>query len=160
MDERADDPRGFEKLETRVGRVRFLLDNWDLIWGPFVSGGGSGGGSGLPPMLSRMASHPSVKELDRCMSVLGGADPVVLRHLKAYRCGVEWRCVWKTMRVKRPRGKGYEVVQRRVREPIVPAWVDRKKVSTAESRLVREFQGEVFVPDELWDAWRRPAVAS
>jgi hypothetical protein len=155
-----DDPRGFERLETQIGRVRFLLDNWDAIWGPFVSGGGAGGGSGLPPMLSKMASHPSVLELDRCLSELGRTDPVVLKHLKAYRVGVEWRCVTKKVKRRRARGKGFEMVDYRVREPIVPSWVDRKKVSDAESRLVSEFSGEVFVPDELWVAWKRPAMAA
>jgi hypothetical protein len=152
------DPRGYEHLESRLGRVRFLLDNWDVIWGPFLSGAGRGGGSGLPPMLSRMAGHPSVVELDRCLTVLEETDLPTLRHVKAYRCGVEWRCVTKHVRAKRSRGKGFEMVERRVREPIVPAWVDPVRVFHGETFLVSEFGGEVFVPDELWDAWRRPAA--
>lgn len=155
----SDDPRGYQSLETRTGRVRFLLDHWDAIWGPFVGSAMSGGGSGYPPALSELARHPGVKELDRCLRGLEAHDLQAFRHLKAYRCSVEWRCTWKTVRVKRPRGKGYEIVQRRVREPLVPSWVSLKRVDEGEKFLVREFQGEIFLPDELWEAWKRPAVA-
>lgn len=155
-----DDPRGYEGLETRLGRVRFLLDSWDVIWGPFVGSAFGGGGSGLPPGLSLLARHSGVRELDRALGVLERSDLSSFRHVKAYRCGVEWRCTWRQVRVRRPRGKGYEVVQRRVREPIVPSWVDVRKVAAGEAFLSGEFRGEVFVPDELWDAWHRPAVAA
>ena len=119
-----------------------------------------GGGSGLPPGLSLLAKHPGVKELDRCLGQLLAHDVMAFRHVKAYRCGVEWRCVTKQVRVKRPRGKGYEVVQRRLREPIIPPWVSLGRVDEGERFLTDEFQGEVFLPDELWDAYRKPAVAS
>lgn len=111
-------------------------------------------------MLNKMAHHGSVRELDRCLHVLERTDVTSFRHLKAYRCAVEWRCVDRPTRVRRPRGKGYEIVVRRVREPIIPSWVSRSKVDDAEARIVSEFNGEVFVPDELWDAWRRPAMAA
>lgn len=147
-------------MDTRLGRIRFLLDSWDTIWGPFVGSEFGSSGSGLPPMLSKMAHHPSVEELDRCLRELEKTDLAAFRHAKAYRCGVEWRCVTRSVRVKRSRGKGYEVLDRRVREPIVPSWIDPAKVRDAEAALSAAFQGEVFVPDELWDAWRRPAVAA
>lgn len=111
-------------------------------------------------MLSRMARHPSVQELDRCLSRLEREDVQTFRHVKAFRCGVEWRCVTRNVRVKRPRGKGYEVTERRVREPLVPAWVDRVRVADGERFLVSEFQGEVFVPDDLYKAWKSPALSS
>jgi len=157
----AEDPRGYQHLETRLGRIRFLLDNWENIWGPFLSGAGGGGGSGLPPMLSRMASHPSVVELARCLDALHASEPTVFRHLKAFRCGVEWRNVTRFQRVRRHRGKGYDLKEVRVREPIVPSWVDLGRVAAGEQWLASEFGGgEVFLPDELWDAYRRPAVAA
>ena len=156
---KSDDPRGYDGLESKVGRVRFLLDNWDNIWGPFVGSAFGGGGSGLPPGLSLLAKHPGVKELARCLDRLERHDVTMFRHVKAYRCGIEWRCTTKNVRVKRPRGKGFEIVPRRVREPLVPSWVDLKKVSDGERFLAREFRGEIFIPDELWDSWRKPAAA-
>lgn len=155
----ADDPRGYQNLDTKTGRVRFLLDNWDAIFGPFVGSALGGSGSGLPPMLSKMAHHPSVTELDRCLQRLERHDIGAFRHVKAYRCGVEWRCVTKTVRRRRARGKGYEMAPHRVREPLVPAWVNLSRVDEGERFLVQEFQGEVYVPDELWMAWKRPAAA-
>ena len=152
--------RGYEDLQTRIGRVRFLLDNWEIIWSPFVGSAMSGGGSGLPPGLSLLAKHPGVKELDRCLRRLERHDVRLFRHVKAYRCGVEWRNVTRQVRVKRSRGKGYEIVPRRIREPLTPSWVSLDRVDEAERFLAAEFQGEVFIPDELWDAYRRPAVAA
>lgn len=110
-------------------------------------------------MLGRMANHPSVLELDRCLTVLRDTDGVAFRHVKAYRVGVEWRNVTRWVRTRRLRGKGFELVERRVKEPIVPSWVSREAVQRGEDRLVSEFQGEVYLPDELWDAWHKPIAA-
>jgi hypothetical protein len=98
--------------------------------------------------------------LERALRVLEGVDVRSFRHVKAYRCGVEWRCVDRLVRVRRPHGKGFEVVVRRVREPLVPGWVDPVRVLAGERFLVGEFRGEVFVPDELWKAWNSPAMAA
>jgi hypothetical protein len=62
------------------------------------------------------------------------------------------------VKAKRARGRGWELVERRIREPLVPDWVDPRRVEEGERFLTREFHGEVFVPDELWDAYRRPAA--
>ena len=156
-----DDLRGYEGLETRLGRVRFLLDHWSVIFDPdCVSPWGSpGDGSGVA-LLPLMSRHPSVRELDRVLGLLFRVDAGDYRHLRAYRCGVEWRTVDRLVRVRRPHRRGFEVVSRRVREPVVPSWVRPGRVERGERFCVDKFRGEVFVPDELWDAWHRPAVAA
>jgi hypothetical protein len=110
-------------------------------------------------MLGKMARHPSVVELARCLDELERVDPPAFRHVKSYRCGTEWRNVTRKQKVKRPRGKGFELVDRRVREPIVPRWIDHALVASGERWLSVRFRGEVFIPEELWDAWTKPIAA-
>jgi len=138
----------------KLERVRHLLDNWDFIFSgattsePF--GFVSGTPSSRPPgKLSDAARHPSVKEMERCLRLLASASPGDYRHLKAYRCGAEWRCVDTWRRVKLPSGK-YDWVQHRVSERIVPRWLKPERVAAGEAFIVRVFRGEVFIPDELW----------
>lgn len=100
--------------------------------------------------LTAMSRDRTVVELDRCLNLLAGASPPLYRHLKAYRCDVEWRQVRSKYKVRGPLGKDIEVMGWR-KERIVPPWVDMAKVSDAESLLTALFRGQVFLPKELWD---------
>ena len=96
-------------------------------------------------------------ELENCLRTLHDAEPDLFRHLKAYRCNVEWRNVDAYVRVRLPSGK-WDTVESRSRSRIVPRWVSFTKVCRAEDRLVQLFRGEIFVPDELWKSLMAPAA--
>jgi hypothetical protein len=145
-----DDKRALE-------RVRFLLDHWDAIFDgspsseEFVSVSSSFSSS-PPGRLPDEASHFTIKELERCLRLLLSACPGDYRHLKAYRCGAEWRNVDTWRRVKLPSGK-YDWVPDRVRERVVLKWVRPERVEAAERFIVRAFSGEIFLPDDLYKAF-------
>jgi hypothetical protein len=145
-----DDSPEARKLE----RVRYLLDHWDDIFdGAAAASDSSASGERLGiSLLPRMANHPSVKELSRCLALLASASPGDYRHLKSYRCGAEWRNVDTWRRMKLPSGK-YDWEPDRIRERIVPRWIRPQRVAAGEAFIVRVFQGEVFIPDELWGAF-------
>ena len=144
--------------EQTLDRLRFLLDHWDAIWDgspspePFGAIRGSSAGSRPPGRLPEEASHPTIKELCRCLSLLASASPGDYRHLKAYRCAAEWRNVDTWRRVKLPSGK-YDWVEHRVSERIVPNWIKPERVEAGERFLVRVFRGEIFLPDDLYRAF-------
>lgn len=142
---------------TKHDRIVYLLDHWDEIFDPNVTspkGSPSGGGVALMPRMSR---HPSVVELVRCLHALQTVAPRQHDHLKAYYCA-EWRIRVDTIRRKRPGGK-FESQEVRRRERVVPRWVRLEKVRRGEAVLVESFRGEVFIPDELWDALTKPIAA-
>jgi hypothetical protein len=151
------DPAKWSKLE----KIRYLLDHWhdifDVTLGSSLSGSRSGApGSRAPGRLPKMSTHESVRELGYCLRVLHDSDPVAFRHLKAYRTNVEWRNVDAVVSIRLPSGK-WDKVETRSRSRIVPSWVDRDHVSKAEDRLVTLFRGDVFIPDELWNALTKAA---
>lgn len=150
-------PSDWSKLE----RIRYLLDQWDSIYDPNTTApfGTPGDGTGVA-LLPLMAHHPSVLELSRCLQLLYHAAPGDYRHLKAFRCGVEWRIRTDHIRKRRPSGKGFEIVEVRSRAKITPAWLNMNRVHNAEAFLEDKFRGEVFIPAELWDALHTPAVAA
>ena len=150
-------PDQWSKLE----KIRFLLDSRDLIFDPNTVApfGSPGDGSGVP-LMPLMARHPSVVELERTLQLLLSACPGDYRHLAAFRWGSEWRIVWLPTRIKGPRGKWILGDPRPERRRILPTWLDQERVQRAESFLEEKFRGEVFIPDELWDALHAPAVAA
>lgn len=154
-----EDPTKWNKVE----RIRFLLDHWtDIFDGGVVSRGIDGSSKSVPRSrepgrLPEMASHPSVTELQRCLSSLAEGDPAGYKHLKAYRC-CEWRTVDTIRSVKLVSGK-WDIVPDRMRERIVPRWVSPGLVADAEKTLEALFRGEVFIPKDLWDGLTKPVAA-
>lgn len=140
-----------EKLE----RVRYLLDNWDAIFDgapssePFGLIIRSAPGPSSPGKLPEMAEHGSVKELERCLRLLAGACPGDYRHLRAFRCGAEWRGSYRWVRIKLPSGR-HDIVQQRTTERIVPCWINPIRVLNGEKFLCHVFRGSVSIPDELY----------
>ena len=98
-------------MTERTNRIRYLLDHWEAIFDgspspePFSAIRGSSASSCIPGRLPKMASHVSVKELERCLRLLASANPGDYRHLKVFRCAAEWRNVDTWRRVKLPSGK-------------------------------------------------------
>ena len=134
---------------TKLEKIRFLLDNWDLIHDPDITSGSPGDGSGvaLMPLMSR---HQSVIELGRTLGLLLWANPGDYRHLIAFR-QCEWRGVSATVKVRGPRGKPVEVEQRQ-RQRVLPRWLNMQRVRAGEAFLEAKFQGDVNIPDELYHA--------
>ena len=146
-----------QKDKRALERVRFLLDQWDAIFDgspsseEFVSISSSFS-SGPPGKLPDEASHPTIRELERCLRLLASASPGDYRHLKAFRCGMEWRCVDTWRRVKLASGK-YDWVPDRIRERVVPRWIRPERVLAGELFLIRVFRGEISLPDDLYKAF-------
>jgi hypothetical protein len=138
-------------------RIRFLLDQWDAIFDGSPSSEqlvsiSSSFSSRPPGRLPDEAKHQTIKELERCLRLLASASPGDYRHLKAYRCGAEWRCVDTWRRVKLPSGK-YDWVPDRIREKIAPRWLKPERVLAGELFILRVFRGEIFLPDDLYKAF-------
>lgn len=141
---------------SKVERIQFLLDSWDEIFDPNTTAPltgmsvSDGGGVALMPKMSRSSS---VRELVRCLEVLARDHPRLYQHLKAYRCGAEWRITEKSVQRRLPSGK-WETADIRQRERIVPRWIRKGYVHAAEKYLERVFRGPVSIPKELWDVIR------
>jgi len=149
-------PAQWSKLE----RIRYLLDSWDLIFDPSCTSpfGTPGDGSGVA-LLPLMSRHHSIVELGRALGLLFVANPGDYRHLKTYRVGCEWRIQEVHQRRRRPNGK-FEIVPVRQRARIMPPWIDQQRVERGELFLEAKFRGDVDIPRELWDALNAPAVAA
>lgn len=143
-------------------KIRYLLDHWSDIWEPSIPSSlsdetarGNSSSSRPPGLLPPMSRHPSVRELARALNILATAEPVLARHLKAYRCNAQWRTVDCWFPVKTSSGK-LDLVPGRKRERIVPKWHYPPHVAAAEDLLVKFFHGEVFVPQDLWKSLTEP----
>lgn len=153
---RSESPADWSKLD----RIRFLLDNWDVIFDPNVTspfGGSDGGGPALMPLMSR---HHSVLELNRCLNMLLSVAPGDYRHLKVFRCGVESRIVWETTKIRGPHGKMILSEPKPRKVAIVPAWIDKQRVHAGEAFLEAKFRGDVDIPSELWHPLTCPGCKS
>lgn len=141
-----DDPTKWTPLD----RIRFLLDHWSDIFDPNAAAGmaATGSGDGIP-LMPQMSRHPTVVELQRCLSSLALDDPPAHRHLKAFRCNAEWRQVRAKIKFRGPNGREIEGDGWR-RERIEPAWISARLVFRAEEYLEQAFRGEVFIPRDLW----------
>jgi len=144
---------------TRIQKIQYLLEQWDAIFDGAASSTRPGESLGLR-LLPAMANHPSVKELDRCLILLQEHAPKQYQHLKSYHCGSEWRIQTIHVRKRRPSGKGFETVEIRQRQKLYPRWIVLEKVRRGEQFLSDRFRGEVFIPDELWNALHKPAMAA
>lgn len=146
---------------TKLDRIRYLLDHWQDIFDPSLSSGSSfngrrgHSGSRSPGCFPAMADNRSVKKVENALTALADREPVLARHLKAYRCNCEWRTTEKWFARKLPSGK-QEFAEQRVREKIVPRWVDPKKVTLAETVLLNFVRGDVSIPQDLWLALTKP----
>lgn len=147
-------PSRWSKLE----RIQFLLDSWDEIFDPNVTSPaeGTGDGTGIA-LMPKMARHPSVTELVRCLGLLSAKHRILYRHLKAYRCQAEWRLKDKPTLIRGPHGKIIPGEPVRERERITPSWINLLRVDAAEQIVAAYFQGEVFIPKELWDGLTKTA---
>ena len=148
---------------TKLDKIRYLLDHWQEIfdpsvtstWATFTGTSHQSPASRSPTPLPRMASDLSVRRIERALIVLADREPVLTRHLKAYRCNAEWRTTdrWTVRRL--PSGKR-DIVEQRVREKIVPRWVRESKVAAAELLLLQCLPGSIDIPQELWHALTKP----
>ena len=147
------------EVSEQMRKLQFLLDHWDAIFDgsisseePFAAISKSSFSSSIPGRLPDEAHHPTIKELERCLRLLASACPGDYRHLKAFRCGAEWRNVDTWRRVKLPSGK-YDWVEHRVSERLVPRWLRPERVLAGEKFILRVFRGEIFLPDDLYKAF-------
>lgn len=154
-----DNYREWNKLE----RLRYLLDHWNDIfdarvtstWATFTGTSHQAPASSRPSPLPRMADDLSVRRIERALIVLADREPVLARHLKAYRCNAEWRTTDKWVVRRLPSGKR-DIVEMRVREKLVPDWVELRYVTLAEMILVNLLDGPIEIPQDLWHALDKP----
>jgi hypothetical protein len=139
-------------------KIRYLLDQWANIFdpGPLVAQNGPGGGRDSVPLMPEVAHHPSVVELEHTLLRLALAEPVEHRHVRAFRCDVEWKIghVWQKRTL--PSGRPDWVLVRR-RERLVPDWVSMGKVADGEAWIELHFRGPVYIPSPFWDALTKAA---
>lgn len=143
---------------SKLDKIRYLLDQWDVIHDPNVTaplGVSDGGSVALMPLMSR---HASVLELGRVLGLLLWANPGDYRHLIAYR-QCEWRVVWVPTRIRGPHGKLMAGDPRPERRRVLHPWLKMARVHRAESFLEHKFRGDVFIPDELWHSLNCPGCA-
>ena len=148
---------------TPLCRLRYILDHWQDIfdpgitstWATFTGTSHQAPASKRPSPLPEMASDLCVRRIERALTVLADREPVLARHLKAYRCNAEWRCKDELRLVTRPSGK-HELIEPRVRDRIVPRWVELAKVDAAERRLLWLLGPDVSIPQDLWVALTKP----
>lgn len=128
-------------------RIVYLLDHWDDIHSPPVSGYGRSTGTDTPH-LSPMSRHASVVELNRCLATLKLEHKLWHDHLKAFH-GAEWGINVRRSTRKRKGGKQEQIILRdRIRRP--PSWVKTGYVNSGVFRLEELFNGQVFIPEPLW----------
>lgn len=144
-------------------RLRHILDHWQDIfdpgvtstWATFTGTSHQHPASRAPSPLPQMAGDRGVRKIERALTTLADTEPVLARHLKAYRCNAEWRTTDKWVVRRLPSGKR-DIVEQRVREKIVPSWVELQKVRLAELLLVKLLRGSVEIPHDLWLALDKP----
>jgi hypothetical protein len=139
---------------TPRDRIVYLLDHWQDIFDPGLSGQGYGGANESVPLLPEMAHEASVVCLEQALGGLRLELPLEHAHLRAYRCAAEWR-MGETLR---PRWlvsgkKVFVPVPAAIR--IVPSWVSRTRVVTAENWLLDVVE-DVSIPQPLWDGLTKP----
>lgn len=133
-----------------------MLDHRNDFYDPdgATSATGIDRGAAGVALLPKMSRHPSVVELERCISLLRATAKNHCAHMLAFY-GCEWRTVWVPVKT----GNGKWVVNadgsrqtRPERRRVVPGWVLVRMVERGVDFVVFAFTGEVFVPDELIEA--------
>jgi len=105
---------------------------------------GVGSGSDGNVGRFRLAEHPSVHELLRCLLVLKHAQPVTHSHLVRF-----FMAETRVARVRRRRDVPVELRQSAVYEPRSRCYCFRERVLSAAVELERVERGVVFVVDEF-----------
>lgn len=115
--------------------IEQLMDHWEDFYLPSPSGVSTGDGESLGvAFVSGMSRYPSVAELGRCLGLCKRMAPRHYAHLVGfYRA--EWRTVTRLQKRRTQSGKTAEEPTR-VRERIVPRWVEEKLVDRALDFLV------------------------
>lgn len=149
-------PENWDSLD----RLRYVLDHWQDIFDVLVSNSRPKDSPGRSssthtPSLPPMAKDRGVRRIECALTILADKEPVLARHLKAYRCNAEWRIADKWVVRRLPSGKR-DIVEDRVREKVVPDWVSLPKVHRAELLLLKLLRNDVSIPGDLWKALTRP----
>lgn len=145
---------------SSLDRLRYVLDHWQEIFDAPISnsqpkGSRSTSSSHSPPPLPQMASDSGVRRIECALTALADREPVLARHLKAYRCNAEWRTRDTGKWVLAVDGSGPTLVPQRERVKIIPRWVLPSKVVQAEQLLLKLLRHDVEVPRPLWKAATR-----
>lgn len=153
-------------VKTRLGRLVVLLDHWPDYYETAARDSGPNGDGGVF-LLPGMSRHPSVVELGRALSELRSFAPNKSAHVFAYY-SAPWRNVDQKRRV-RVKGK-FMVVDERVRQRVLPAWVRNEKVRDGVRLIAQDaggearpwcFRGDVFIPAPLLETYPgEPRVAA
>lgn len=149
----AKNPENWDALD----RLRHLLDHWQDVFDAPISnsqpkGARSSSSSHSPPPLPKMAGEDCVRKIERALTTLADSEPVLARHLKAYRCNAEWRTRDTGKWVLAVDDSGPTLVPQRERVRIVPKWVSVAKVVQAERLLLKLVHHDVSLPAPLWKA--------
>lgn len=143
----------------RVERLRILLENYvDVVEQGLRDQRGEGEHL---PMMSRAWNHASYRELDRVLVQLREREPPLYWHLSQLYVYAPTRRVlvcanphctatfpsWVRVSFHKHGRRHVPFVPRVIRQPKVV--VDDVQVGRAIAWLEREWQGEVFLPDEL-----------
>lgn len=145
--------------EDRRRTIVVLLDHWPDLHSPASSGltTMTGDGEGGLPLLSSMASHPSVVELGRCLEQLRQTGPRHYKHLRGH-FDAEWRTVPKRKQKRLSSGRVvWELDPNdRTRERVLPDWLELRLVENGIDFLAGVFKGDPELPRALHDARVKP----
>ncbi len=163
---------------TRRERIEHILELWPHLHYTDNSGPNSGIEGGGPQL--RLLSHPSVKELNRCLKALSTYAPTEHAHLKAFYTA-EWRIARVAKKSDVPdaqQARAFHDSKRKqyaYRARVLPPWVNPLLKDRAISWIAWDglkhdadgkpapkpdgmpsvqvaFRGDVFIPDELLEA--------
>jgi len=142
---------------NRRGRIVALLEHLPEYYA-LGQPGNAGTGSDSNIGRFRLAEHPSVRELYRCLMLLRQEHPLPYKHLKSfYLAETRIARVRRRSEVPRelrdctpvrctfePRGRCYAF-----RQSIVPSWVQTTLVDAGVDYLEQQFRGEPCLPSEF-----------
>ena len=140
---------------TRIRRIVTLLEAWQDLHLPDANDGGAGDGGGW--ITPRIARHPSVLELGRCLELLRYIAPGHFMHLAAF-FAAERRQIRRWVpsrdregRIRRVHGRVVLELGPWELERLVLPWVELELVERGVRFLEAVFDGPVFLPGELAD---------
>jgi hypothetical protein len=121
--------------DLRRTTITTLLDHWNDFHFERSDDGGSNGDDPdreMDPewtLFSRMSKHPSVAELRLCLALCARMGPRHYKHLAGFYRS-EWRNVDRLVKRRDHRGRMVNDTQR-VRERVLPSWIERPLVEHA-----------------------------
>lgn len=153
--------------QERRTKILQLLDHWQDFFQPASSGQTTNTASDDTPsqtgVISSWASHKSVVELGRCLAVLRRMGPGHYRHLAGFY-DAEWRTTDRPVAARTIGGRKRTTKPVRVRERVVPGWVERRLVERGVDFVAGVWDvrgaGEPELPGGLYRAMRRELVES